>query len=153
MIERAVFDFLSDHSIGVLATTAADGTPQACTVFYATDADCSLIFKSRMTSDHMQSVFRDNRAALAVYRHDSIYKLKAGVQLKGVIVKIREAGEMSAAVDLYSAHFEGAREKFAPISNLLHSDAESTLYRFVPAEYKLTDGWSNRLDLDYRPAR
>jgi uncharacterized protein YhbP (UPF0306 family) len=150
VFDEATIDFLTSHNIGVLATVDTDGGPQACTIFYVADIDHSLIFKSRSGSNHIQSIRRDRRAALVVYCHDSTYNLKSGLQLKGEVVRVREADELRIAVDLYSTQFKGAREKFAEIEHLASPEAESTLYRFIPSAYKLTDGLTKRTDSHYK---
>lgn len=153
MFDDAAAEFLRRHFIGVLASVGPDGLPQACTIFYAVDSNESLVFKSRSGSDHMRSLFSKPLAALAVYRHDSTYKVKAGLQLKGTVERISDPVVMSAAVDLYSSKFDGAREKFAPIDDLVGPHAESTLYRFIPQAFKFTDGWQERTDMDYTAAK
>lgn len=152
MFDDAAASFLRGQHIAVLATTSSNGDPQACTIFYVVDSNGSLIFKSRSGSDHMRSLLANERAAIALYRHDSTYATKAGLQLKGRVLPITDEAAMRRGVDLYSEAFDGAREKFAPLGRLIQLGAESTLYRFLPYEYKFTDGWTHRTDLQYAAA-
>ena len=143
-------EFLRHRPIGVLATSS-EGQPQACTIFFVVADDGSVCFKSRSGSDHMRALREDDRAALAVYDHDSTYSMKSGVQVKGTVERISDENVMERVVRQYSSCFEGAQEKFDPVERLVRLDAESTMFRLVPTSYKFIDGPSARLDADYRP--
>lgn len=99
----------------------------------------------------MRALREDDRAALAVYDHDSTYSMKSGVQVKGTVERISDENVMERVVRQYSSCFEGAQEKFDPVERLVRLDAESTMFRLVPTSYKFIDGPSARLDADYRP--
>jgi uncharacterized protein YhbP (UPF0306 family) len=143
-------DFLGRYKIAVLSSVVDDGTPQVCTIFYVFDPTIpAIIFKSRTQSQHSLALRRQPHAAIAVYRHDSGYLQKAGIQLKGLVERVRVAADMERYVHEYSERFPGAREHFESIDRLLAHDATSTLFRFLISAYKLTDGWSDRLDLNY----
>lgn len=148
MSDGEALELLQGQHVGVLATVGTDG-PQACTIFYVVESPWRVLFKSRSGSDHMVSLMREPAAALALYRHDSTYKTKAGLQVKGFVERITDETAMQRGVDLYSAAFAGAREKFANVKELIQPNAESTLYRFVTTSYKVTNGWSDRTDLTY----
>jgi hypothetical protein len=149
MFDQAALDLLVEQRVGVLGTLSEDGAPRVCTIFYVLAPDRSIVFKSRFASEHTQAALRDGRAALAVYRHDSTYDIKVGVQVLGEIVPIRDEGEMRQEVDRYSERFEGSATKFAPIDELVRSDAFSTLYRFNPTHYKVMDLRVPRVDQTY----
>jgi uncharacterized protein YhbP (UPF0306 family) len=150
MPDQAAVDFLVARRVGVLGTTRPDGSPQTCTFFYVCNSECDVLFKSRAESGHMRSLENDPRAAVSIYHHESSYKQKAGLQLVGVVRRLSTEIEMREAVDLYSASFDGAAAKFAPLSELVAPDAASTMFAFVPQAYKLTDGWADRADLEYQ---
>lgn len=146
MLDQNARQILEEEKVGVLATTGKDGSPQACTCFFAVEPDDSLVFKSRSGSDHMSSIRADPLVAIGVFRRDSSYKQKAGVQLRGVVSAIESVDEMAAAVKNYSTSFEGSAEKFGAPDELVKPGAESTLFRFRPTAYKVVDGWSGRMD-------
>ena len=150
-MDNDVVEFLRRHRVGVLASVDQHGEPQAATAFYVCDSPGSLVFKSRSASDHMRALFRHPSAALAIYRHDSTYGKKAGVQLKGRVHRILDRGDMENCVNLYSETFDGARAKFAPVEELLEEAANTTLFRFTITEFKFTDGWCRRVDVEYHP--
>ena len=149
MGDRSFERLFKEARVGVLACVGLDGDPIACTVFLVADGS-SLVFKSRGASAHMSALRNDPRAALSFYWHASTYETKAGVQLKGIVDRVSDVRDITRAVDLYSDAFEGARAKFAPVEDLVKPDCESTMYRFVPTAYKVVDGTSDRLDLEYR---
>jgi uncharacterized protein YhbP (UPF0306 family) len=148
-METEVLTFLTERSTAVLGTIGQDGGVQVAPIHYVVDGDTSFIFKSRANSDHILALASNNVAALTVYRHDSTFKLKAGVQLKGSIQRILDEGQMTDCVERYCEVFPEARGGFDPIAVLIRADAPSTLFRFVPARYKVVDGWSDRFDREY----
>jgi len=149
-MEAIALEFVKDRSTAVLGTISKDGGVQVAPIHYVVDSDSSFLFKSRATSDHISVLSSNNAAALAVYRHDSSFARKAGVQLKGRILRIADERCMAACVELYSEVFAEAREHFDPVAILVRPDAPSTLFRFVPEWYKFVDGWSDRFDREYR---
>jgi len=151
-MDSDVEGFLKENFTGVLGFQL-DGSVQVAPIHYVVDEDGSLLFKSRRDSDHVKSLERDGRAAMSVYSHASTYDKKAGVQMKGEMLKISSPEEMNRGVTLYSEVFEGAGPKFDPIEVLIKDDAPSTLYRFVIREYKFIDGWSDRFDRAYRSVK
>jgi uncharacterized protein YhbP (UPF0306 family) len=148
-METVVLTFLKERSTAVLGTIGLDGGVQVAPIHYVVEGDTSFIFKSRANSDHILALASNTVAALAVYRHDSSFRLKAGVQLKGRIHRISDEGQMTDCMERYSQVFPEAREGFDPIAVLVRADAPSTLFRFVPAWYKVVDGWSDRFDREY----
>lgn len=147
---KEIIRFLNDNVVGVLATISPDGIPQAATVFFVTDDQGGLVFKSRSASDHMVSLKRNPAAALAVYDHNSNYKDKAGVQLRGTVSPINEIEEMRTYVEKYGSTFAGSLEKFDPVETLVSTDASSTLFRFQIISYKFTDSRQGFADTEYQ---
>jgi uncharacterized protein YhbP (UPF0306 family) len=143
--------FVKERFTAVLGTAASETPVQVAAIHYVLDDyNSSIIFKSRATSDHVLSLAIDSHAALAIYRHESTYSRKAGVQIRGVIERIVDPGEMARCVDLYSTAFPGARERFDPLEVLVRPDAPSTLFKFVPEQYKFINDWSGRYDKEYQ---
>jgi len=128
----------------------ADGKLQICTVFYVFDGQKpALIFKSRTQSEHSVALAKHPNAAMAVYSHDSGYELKAGIQMRGNVSRVSNFEEMTRYVDQYSARLAGSREHFDTIPSLLADDTPATLYQFTIEQYKFTDVWADRLDMQY----
>jgi len=149
-VTKEIIKFLNNNAVGVLATISPDGIPQAATVFFVTDDQGGLVFKSRSASDHMVSLKRNPAAALAVYDHNSNYKDKAGVQLRGTVSPITDVREMQDYVKKYGNTFTGSLEKFDPVETLVAIDASSTLFRFQITSFKFTDSQQGRADTEYK---
>jgi uncharacterized protein YhbP (UPF0306 family) len=93
--------------------------------------------KFQTSSEHAQNLQANPHCAFAVYDHQSTYRNKSGVQLLGKCVRITDKAEMQAAIDLYSEILPGARERFAPLDELLAKNSKSTLYVMEVAKGKL----------------
>lgn len=142
-------DYIASLTVGALASIGETGAPQIATIFMAHDVDGTIVFKSRRGSDHMKSLPPGARAAISAYSHNSNYKVKSGVQIRGRIEEIKEVAEMSAAIELYSNTFDGARAKFLSPEEHVEPSASSTLFRFVPESFKLLAPELDRSDLHY----
>lgn len=148
-MKKDVADFLSQNCVGVLATTSIAGSPQVASVFFITDDQGGLIFKSRVASEHVVSLRNSTLAAIAVYNHKSDYINKMGVQLKGTISRIVAADAMETYVAKYAQQFHGSLEKFDPVEILISPNSKSTLFRFQIDEYKFTDSYRGIAQLEY----
>jgi len=127
-----------------VATRGEAWPVQSATVYYATGDGLQLYSKFQTSSDHAQSICVDARLSGTIYDHASNYHDKFGVQLRATCVRVLDLEEMREAVDLYSAHFPGARERFAPLNTLISPEARSTMYRttIVAAKMVTPDGYS-----------
>lgn len=132
-------EFLESQHIAVLATVNTSGEPRACTIFFVAASDGGLLFKSRSNSEHMVNVASQSGAALAIYDAGSSYGSKRGMQIVGTVSRITDETKMRDAVERYSAAFDGARERFASLAELIADDASSTMYRFEIRSWKHTD--------------
>jgi pyridoxine/pyridoxamine 5'-phosphate oxidase len=61
-----LYAFMHARRLGVLASTAADGTPEAAVVGYAVTSDVELIFDTTEASRKCQNLRRDGRIAFAI---------------------------------------------------------------------------------------
>jgi nitroimidazol reductase NimA-like FMN-containing flavoprotein (pyridoxamine 5'-phosphate oxidase superfamily) len=135
--ERAV-ELVKECSIATLASTGDDG-PGACAIFYVWLDDSRFGFKSRRGSAHMGNLGSDERAAIMIYDHGSDYRSKVGVQLKGRVREARDADEMEAIVDRYTAAFDGAGKKLGSPAELLEETTASTFFIFDASEFRLVE--------------
>jgi len=151
MLERqdSVASILTATDLAVLAMIDEEGAPIAAAVHVASDGRGGLLFKSRADSDHIRALARSDRASLVIYWHESTFEVKAGLQLRGRVLRITDEARMATAIHYYSARFPGARDKFAPIPTLIRRDATSTLYVFEPSHYKLVDNRIDAFDREY----
>lgn len=131
------FDFILSKNVAVIATLREGWGTQLSTVFYATNNGIDLYMKFHLGSDHGSQIRKDPKVALAIYDHGSSYTEKYGVQLLGYCRQITEREELLNAIEIFSKKFPGARERFAPIDELLSPNVKSTLFHFVPSSGKM----------------
>ena len=116
-----------------------NGEPRMCIVFYVTNDNKTLYFKSRTESDHSKS-FADNPIASgAIYHPDSNYSVKSGVQMIGKVERVRSVKEMTKAVKMYGKSFKGSEKKFEAIPTLVADFVKSTMYKFTIDKVKFVD--------------
>jgi len=123
--------FIGANKIAVLATSSVDWDVQATAVFYAIEGDFSLLVKSHRTSDHGKVMQVNPRVVLTIYDPNSTYTEKSGVQLRAICARIYDKAEMQNAVEVYAKTFPGAKQRFAPLDELISPDAKSTLFRMT----------------------
>ena len=87
-IKLHIKEFLAAHTTLTLATIAADGRPQAASLFYAELEDLSLIFVSGRDVRHSQNISRDNRVAVTIYADGQQWQTSRGLQLEGSCVAL-----------------------------------------------------------------
>jgi uncharacterized protein YhbP (UPF0306 family) len=132
--------FLARHSTLTLATTSAEGQPQAAPLFYAADPDGSLVFVSGAKSRHSLNLAADARAAAAVYGESWNWQAIAGVQMEGRVHLIPAGPGREQAWKTY-------RTKFPFVAEFEAEVARSEFHRFVPEWARLID---NSVRFGYR---
>lgn len=75
--------------------TVIRNKPHLCTVFYVSNDQRTLYFKSRTESAHSRQFMKDSSAAVAIYSPGSNYSAKAGVQTQGVVRRVKSIKEMT----------------------------------------------------------
>lgn len=136
----SVDEFLAKHSTLTLATTTADGLPQAAPLFFATQDDGSLLFVSGAKSRHGLNIAANGRAAVTVYGETWNWNEIAGVQMEGTVSAIPAGPEREAAWESYKAKFPFVVEFEDEVSR-------SNFYRFTPRWARLID---NSVRFGYR---
>ncbi len=124
-----------------LATTF-NGEPWAAPVYYVC-AEKGLYFFSNPQSRHIQDALASGQAACAVYEESTDWENLCGLQMSGVIRRVRSGMEAAAAVSAYVRKFPFIRAFFkaaikpdlAGFQRLFHAG----LYCFVPRRIYYTD--------------
>lgn len=120
--------------------TVSNNKPHLCTVFYVTDDNKTLYFKSRTQSEHSKAFANNPNAAGAIYVPNSTYAgIKSGTQTQGKVERVTDVKEMTKAVKLYTKAFAGAEKKFETIPNLVSEFVKSTMYKYTILEAKVLD--------------
>ena len=136
----SVDEFLAKHSTLTLATTTADGLPQAAPLFFATGDDGSILFVSGAKSRHSLNIAANGKAAVVVYGETWSWNEIAGVQMEGTVSAIPAGPEREAAWACYKAKFPFVVEFEDEVSR-------SNFYRFTPRWVRLID---NSVRFGYR---
>lgn len=84
-----VTGFLREHPVGVLASTNADGSPQASTVYIGCDDDLRVTFTTKQDTQKYQNIKRDNRVVLVAFEAAS----QTSMQLYGRAVEVEDQTE------------------------------------------------------------
>lgn len=123
---------LREESTLALATVDEHGEPWVTPVFYLADGTLHLYWLSSQKSRHSENLQRNPLASGTVYRHAERWKDICGVQMRGRVQVVEEAGERDAAVKKYC-------ERFALGPALRVAVRGSTLYRFEPQWIRYID--------------
>ncbi len=97
-------DFLRGVKYAVVATTAADGSPQAAVVGIAVDDECDVVFDTLADTHKAHNLRRDGRVAITAREGGRT------AQLEG-IAEEPTGRERDAALSVYFASFPDGRER------------------------------------------
>lgn len=136
-LQQDFFDFILTKSVAVIGVPNEKWNTHLATIYYATENGRDLYMKFHVGSVHGTQIRKDSEVALAIYDHNSTYSEKYGVQLQGICRQVTEREELLKAIEIFSNKFLGARERFAPIDELLSPDVKSTIFHFYPTFGKM----------------
>jgi PPOX class probable F420-dependent enzyme len=83
MSEAEVRDFLTSHETVILCSTNRDGVPHPMPMWYAVDADGSVVMTTFRKSQKVRNLERDPRVSLLVEDGGGVYEKLRGVVLYG----------------------------------------------------------------------
>lgn len=104
-IPAGLQDWLSGHKTFTLATVNADGTAQACDLFFAHAEDFSCYFLSTPKTRHIENLLRDPRASATVHGAPESWHEIQGLQMVGEALPVTATGERALGFRLYLAKF------------------------------------------------
>lgn len=149
---------LDETIILTLASLDADGSPRATPLYFALEnapdpaatgeaasrrsdieAPLALLFLSDPTSVHIRNLERAPHCSVAAYPAESDWRRLRGVQAKGVVVAVDEAGRQDALA-VY-------RGRVSAVDVVPEAVARSRMYRFRPTWIRCID---NRLGFGHR---
>jgi len=146
---KQVAAFLAAHNTLTLATVDENGLPAAAALFYAEDAALNLYFLSEADSAHARHIARQPWVAVTIQADGQSWQAIQGVQLRGVVTKVRGA-ERVEAVRIYGRKHPFLRplfrEEHGPAA-LLKALRAATFYRLRPCWLRLID---NRRAFGYK---
>lgn len=123
-----------------LATVDSEGQPQAAALFFAMEADGSLIFVSGAKSRHGLNLAADSRAAVTIHGETWDWREIAGVQMEGEVSLVPAGTSWERAWEVYKA-------KFPFVVEFEDEASRSEFYRFVPEWIRLID---NRVQFGHK---
>lgn len=124
MLDAAQITFVREAAIGVVASVAPDGEPQAATVKMTADACGAVLFATLRTSRKATNLQADPRFAIVVQQPG------ASLQIEGTVEEPR-GPEAATAREQYLAEFPEEVER-------AHGE-EFALLRAIPTWARMTD--------------
>ena len=120
--------------------TIVDDNPHLCTVYYVTEDNRTLYFKSRTASEHINALDNSDFVAMSMYLPDSDYaSRKAGVQAQGKVERVKNPVEMANVLKMYASAFIGSEKKFESIPDMISDAVKSTMFKYTIEKVKLVD--------------
>lgn len=129
---QAIQSFLSAHSTLTLATVAAEGAPQAASLFFVADAELRLYWASGSNSRHSRNIVSRQDVAVTVHNETWSWTEIAGVQLEGAVTVVPAGPAWQAVWELYLA-------KFPFVRDFQDEVARSNFYVLTPRWARLID--------------
>jgi uncharacterized protein YhbP (UPF0306 family) len=136
----AIRAFLEAQSTLTLATVDADGSPQAASLFYASDDDFNLCWLSSPASRHSVNLAAHPRVAAAIYPTVWGWTEIRGLQIEGEARAVQDSLYRETILARY-------RQKFALPPEFSVLIEQSTLYMLRPAWIRWLD---NRVSFGYK---
>ena len=134
-------DFIAAQNTLTLATTNADGSPQACDLFYVY-ADDAFYFLSDPKTRHVQNLLRDPRVSATIHGAARGWQDIRGVQIDGIAAHVDDRAERARAFAQYLVRYAFVRE-FLPSIEMLGRAHE--IFGVVEL-YRLTPRWLRWID-------
>ncbi len=129
------FSFLTAHNTLALATTAADGQPYACALFYAVGPGPTLYFLSDPSTEHAQHIGDGTQIAATIQQDGQAWQEIQGLQLQGFAALCITASEEATARESYAARFPFV----ATVSRLAEALTHARYYKITPSWMRLID--------------
>lgn len=105
---KKIFDFLSSHPVGVLATIDPDGNPHASTIYFSVNNDLTVTFTTKRDTDKHKNLIHHNTVMLVA--HDATNQ--TAVQIRG---KAIEEIEPETAQKIYYGTLQAAKQTGADV--------------------------------------
>lgn len=120
--------FLTENSVGVLATVAPDGTPRARTVYYAANDSFEIFLLTLAGTRKVEDINAHAQVAFVV----SDPALPATLQIEGTLSAQPDTAAIDPMVSRLMDTLMQHGDSFAPVT---HLDQQNILF------YKLTPSW------------
>lgn len=136
---QEIYDFMTQHPIGVLATVDSNGNPHASTIYAGVDKDLNVTFTTKRGTNKHQNIQRHPEVMIVVYDGAS----QITVQLTGAA---KEATNLEEIQHIFHATLEAAEQTgddaVPPIAKI--SAGPYVAYKVIPDNIWMTKyGWGD----------
>ncbi|MBI4788533.1 MAG: pyridoxamine 5'-phosphate oxidase family protein [Chloroflexi bacterium] len=141
-MQTTLLEFLRQQNTLTLATQNADGTPQACDVFYAHSDDLTFYFLSDPKTLHIQNLTREPRVSATIHGQSQGWQDIRGVQISGEAERVDDLADRARGYQLYIAKYAFVGQWLPNVAALgqLHKQLG------VVELYKITPRWVRWID-------
>ncbi|HSX29265.1 MAG TPA: pyridoxamine 5'-phosphate oxidase family protein [Candidatus Saccharimonadales bacterium] len=130
---KETYEFLKNHTCGVLSTASKEGKPWGAAIYYAADEQLRIYFLTHKGSRKFENIDEHPQAALTVVDNDA----QTTVQAAGTVELVPIGNEHDEAYRmLVQIHPPGEYRWVPPVSKL--HDGEIMLCRFTPQHLQLS---------------
>lgn len=131
--QQRIFDFLTEHKAGVLASVDPNGEPHAAVIYHTVDADdFSLSFLTKTRTKKYDNLIRNNHVVYIVF--DSTTQTVAKVVGKAKEIKDHNYINQTAQA-ISEASLETAKSSIVPITKLEAGDYVA--FRIKPDQIRM----------------
>jgi uncharacterized protein YhbP (UPF0306 family) len=139
VLSGSVEDILNSTRLLGLATLSADGSPDACNLYFAYDSDLRIYVLTPPSSEHGQNIGRDPRVAASVADTQQTGDGgKRGLQIMGHSEQA-VGEELNYGLAAYRERFPATAAALMSEQTLLESGWESRIYLIIPELIKIFD--------------
>jgi general stress protein 26 len=131
--QKAAYAFLTQNSIGALATKSPDGNPRVRLVYYASDDSFSIYFLSLANTRKVADIHADPAAAFVVASSDTHHTL----QMEGAFEEMTDTVTFGPVLSELTKHLFPKGEISAPITHL--DAAHPVFFKFTPTWIQWSD--------------
>lgn len=115
MTETFIYDVIRKHRLAVLATTSADGQPEAAVVGIAVTTDLEIVFDTLRMSRKYRNLHEQPKVAMVIGMKNEVT-----TQYEGVAAELLRGEEDDRYREAYYAVFPEGRERAATWEGLVH---------------------------------
>lgn len=127
-----ILDFMEHHPVGVLATVAPSGDPDATTIYYATQDDFVITFITKHDTKKTDNINHNNHVILVAHEAAS----QTVLQVRGIAEEITDVNEANEAFRATLRASLRTSESGVPPVSKLHM-GEYVAFRIRPKEIRM----------------
>lgn len=129
---KRIYDFLTQHPIGTLATVDSHNNPCASVIYYMVDEEFNITFTTKRDTKKHANIQRNSHVELAVYQAAS----QTTAQITGVATEITDVSESNEAFsNTLRAAIRTSEAGVPPISKLYAGPY--TAYKITPNQIRM----------------